>query len=204
MHAFGRYFKPKLSKESHMIKWNTCLAAALLAASSHTWAAPVLTADAAPDPATLGTDVSVDVRIADIVDLYGYQFTLNYNASLLRAIGVTEGAFLGSAGQTFSYGGDIDNTAGSISFIFNSLIGDIPGASGSGSLAQIRFETIGIGSSALSFSDVLFLDSLGADIAVDAGASQVGVVPEPAGYMLMGIGLIGAAALRRRSHAPRA
>ena len=187
-----------------MIKWKTCLAAALLAASSQAWAAPILTAEATPNPATLGSALDVDVRIADIADLYAYQFTLNYNANLLQAVGVLEGAFLGSAGQTFSYGGVIDNAAGSISFIFNTLVGDIPGASGSGSLAQIRFETTGIGSAALSFSDLVFLDSGLVDIAVDTGSLQVGVVPEPASYMLFGIGLIGAAALRRRSHAPRA
>ncbi|MGJ9416645.1 cohesin domain-containing protein [Massilia sp. CMS3.1] len=186
-----------------MIKWKTCLAAALLAASSQSWAAPILTAEATPNPATLGSAVDVDVRIADIADLYAYGFTVNYNANLLRAINITEGAFLGSAGTTYSYGGDIDNTAGTISFIFNSLIGPIPGASGSGSLAQVRFEAIGNGSAALSFSDLVFLDSALADIAVDTGTLQVGVVPEPASYMLFGIGLIGAAALRRRSQAVR-
>jgi len=187
-----------------MINWKTCLAAALLAASSQAWAAPILTAEATPNPVTLGSNVDVDVRIDDIADLYAYQFTLNFDASLFQAIGVTEGAFLGGAGPTFSDGGMVDNTNGTISYIFNSLTGFIPGASGSGSLASIRLQAIGTGAGLLSFSDVLFLDSALADIAVDAASLEVGVVPEPASYALFGIGLLGAAVLRRRAQAPRA
>ena len=194
-----------------MMKWKNCLAVAMLAASSQAWAAPILNAQATPNPVTVGSNVDVDVRIDDIADLAGYQFTLNFNASLFQAIGVTEGAFLGSAGTTYFDGGAIDNTAGTISYVFNSLVGQVPGASGSGSLASVRLQAIGAGGGLFSFSDLLFLDSNMGDIVVGANSLQVGVlpaaandVPEPASYMLFGIGLIGAAALRRRSQAPRA
>lgn len=146
--------------------------------------------------------MDLDVTISDVADLYGYNFTVNFNANLFRAIGVSEGAFLGSAGDTdFGYVG-IDNATGNVSYIYNYLIGPVAGASGSGSLARIQLEAIGIGRGAFSLSDLAFVDSSGADIAVTAQGAMA-EVPEPASYALFGIGLFGAAALRRRSQSMR-
>ncbi|RYE67951.1 MAG: VPLPA-CTERM sorting domain-containing protein, partial [Oxalobacteraceae bacterium] len=68
--------------------------------------------------------------------------------------------------------------------------------------------------SALSFADVIFLDSVGDDIAGLTALSGQGVVladpggpvdvPEPASVLLFGAGLAGAAALRRRRTGTRA
>ena len=183
-----------------MIKWKNFLAAALLGVCAQAYAVPTLSVVATPDPAVAGSTVDLSVLVSDIADLYTYQFTLTFDSSLLRATGVAEGAFLGSAGATFGDTGLIDNTNGTISFLFNTLIGPVAGASGGGSLAHITFEALGAGSSALIFSDVMFLDSGSLDIAVDVDAGQLDVVavPEPATGLLLVAGLIGAAALRRR------
>ena len=188
-----------------MRQFKKYLVAGLLAACSQAWAAPTLSLVTSPNPVTFGSVLDLDVRISDAVDLYNYNFSVNFDASLFRAISVAEGAFLGSAGDTFAGFDSIDNTTGKVSYVYNVLVGPETGAFGSGSLAHIRFEAIGVGSAAFSLSDLAFGDSTGADIAVaiDAGA-QVAVIPEPASYALFGIGLLGAAALRRRSQAPRA
>ena len=194
-----------------MSKWKHFLAAVLLGASTQAWAAPILSFSTGP-AAQVGSTVTYNIAIDDIADLYSYQFSINYDARYLRALNVTEGAFLGTAGSTVS--GVIGMDTGLIDFVYGSLLGPTPGASGSGLLASITFEAIGAGTSALSFADVIFLDSVGDDIAGLTALSGQGVVladpggpvdvPEPASVLLFGAGLAGAAALRRRRTGARA
>lgn len=186
------------------------LAAGLLAACSHAWAAPTLSLVTTPNPSQVGSVVDVDVRISDVADLYSYNFSLNFDASVFRAIGISDGGFLSTAGATdFGYVG-FDNTSGQVSYVYGYVFGPEAGATGSGSLARIRLEAIGSGSSIFSFSDLAFTDSVGNVIEVLAAAGAPAIVtaaaevPEPASFALFGIGLLGAAALRRRSLPPRA
>lgn len=194
-----------------MSKWKHFIAAVLLGASTQAWAAPILSFSTGP-AAQVGSTVTYNIAIDDIADLYSYQFSINYDARYLRALNVTEGAFLGTAGSTVS--GVLGMDTGLIDFVYGSLLGPTPGASGSGLLASITFEAIGAGTSALSFADAIFLDSVGDDIAGLTALSGQGVVladpggpvdvPEPASVLLFGAGLAGAAALRRRRTGARA
>ena len=194
-----------------MNKLKNLLLAALLGACAQAYAAPILSVVGTPNPVVLGSTVGLNVMIDDINDLYTYQFTLSFDAALFQATGVTEGAFLGTAGATFGDTGTIDNAAGTISVVFNTLLGPVPGAFGSGSLAHITLEAVSVGSSVLAFSDLLFLDSAGADIAVEgvngtiqAVAVAVPVpVPEPATFLLFGAGLVAVGTMRRRQLAVR-
>lgn len=194
-----------------MSKWKHFIAAVLLGASTQAWAAPILSFSTGP-AAQVGSTVTYNIAIDDIADLYAYQFSINYDARYLRALNVTEGAFLGTAGSTVS--GVLGMDTGLIDFVYGSLLGPTPGASGSGLLASITFEAIGAGTSALSFADVIFLNSVGDDIAGLSALSGQGIVlaepggpvdvPEPASVLLFGAGLAGAAALRRRRTGARA
>lgn len=181
-----------------ILKNRVCLALLLGAVSLSAAADPVLSTSATPVPAVKGHSVDLDVRIADISDLYAYQFSFNFNPAVLQVSGVSEGAFLGAGGSTFFDGGTIDNTLGSISFSFNTLIGAGPGVSGSGSLAHISFNVIEHGSSSFSFSDVLFLDSGLHDLPLQVVTTPLLAVPEPATYLMFGAGLAGLMLLRRR------
>jgi hypothetical protein len=192
--------------------WKYHICAALLLGSisiQAAIAAPVLSASATPAPATVGSTLNVDVSIADINNLFGYQFTLLFDPALLQATGAgTEGAFLATGGTTFFDGGTVDNTLGSISFTFAALIGNVPGVNGSGSLASFGFNVIGAGAGALSFSDLLFIDMDFNDLGVlaqdlDFTAVAAGSdVPEPSAYWLFAIGLTGFAVSRRRQSTP--
>ncbi|NHZ33450.1 cohesin domain-containing protein [Massilia rubra] len=186
-----------------MTTFKKLFAAMMLAASTQAFAIPTLSVNAVPSPVVSGGKVDLAVNISDITDLYGYQFTLSFDAALLKASGVKEGAFLSGAGTTFSDGGKIDNATGTISFVFNTLVGAGPGASGSGQLGLFSFDTFGNGNAALTFSDVLFLDANLNEIAVAADGGSVRVVPEPGSFLLIGIGLVAAGVVRRGQQAAR-
>jgi len=174
----------------------------LLAATAHADGASV-NLHASPDPATVGSTVTLSVDLSAISDLYAWQFTLNFDPSLLQASSVSEGAFLGSAGATYFAPGTIDNSAGTISFNADTLLTAVAGANGSGTLLTVSFSAIGSGTSALSFADTLALDSQLNDIAVQWNGRSLAVVsavPEPVPALMLAAGLLLVGArLRRRS-----
>lgn len=168
-----------------------------LALLSPVQAAPVLGMSTAAS--ATGIDLTVNVR--DIADLFGYQFTLNFDPNLFTFGGGIEGSFLSSAGPTWFDAGMLDSAAGSISFVFGTLLGPEAGATGSGDLATFSFGIDRGGLAHFSFSDVLFLDSNGNDISVVAG-DLVTEVPEPASLWLAGVGLfalLGARAIKPKT-----
>ena len=167
-----------------------------LALLSPVHASPVLQMSTA----TTATGIDLTVSAQDVADLYGYQFTLNFNPALLTALAGTEGAFLPSGGSTFFDPGSIDNIAGSISFAFGTLIGAIDGVDGSGDLATFSFDVLQGGFANFSLSDVLLLDSQFAEISVET-RDLVAQVPEPATLWLAAIGLF--AVLGARTRRPR-
>ncbi|WP_338758610.1 cohesin domain-containing protein [Massilia sp. METH4] len=188
-----------------MSVWKKYLGAALLSVAGIQAHAASVNAVVTPGSATVGQAVQLDVRIADVTDLYSYEFALSFDPTVLQATESTIGdIFLGY--DTRSYSGLIDNTAGTVTLIFNSIYGaSLPGVSGSGLLGSISFQTIGAGYSALTIRDTILLDSGSGDIAasINSGSVQVTAVPEPSTYLMLGVGLIGVAALRRRQLAAR-
>src|ERR1017187_8890134 len=85
----------------------------LFAASTTLLAGTIAVQPAAPTVA-LGQTFTLSVNISGAADLYGYQFDLGFNPTVLQAISVTEGAFLGTGGPTIFLPGTIDNVGGSI------------------------------------------------------------------------------------------
>lgn len=178
------------------LRFLLALAASSLFASQ-VLATPIVRVSPSTTTLALGQAFQVSLIGEDFIDLYAYNFTLNFDPARIQAVSVDEGFLLASAGTTFFIPGVIDNVIGSISFTGNTLIGAIPGANGNGTLAIMGFEAIAEGSSPLSLADLLFLDSGLADLVTTPQESIVTVIadsgspiPEPAtlSLVLMGIG----------------
>lgn len=105
-----------------------------------------------------GKTFAIDVKVSDVIDLYGWEFKLKWNSSfILDALNVTEGNFLKQHGETF-FTSRINNTAGTL-IADCTLLGSVPGVSGSGTLATVNFYTKNQGNSVLDLYDTLLIDS---------------------------------------------
>jgi Cohesin domain len=153
------------------------------------FAAPSFTLSSTPSVLEPGFVMPLDVNASALTDLYAYQLSVNYDPTLFRANAVTEGPFLASGGATFFDGGTIDNTAGEISFVLDTLLGPGPGVTGSGLLDAISFTVLRHGGGSISLSDVLALDSIGNVIAVTTPGLPLST-PEPGSVVLLSVGAL--------------
>jgi len=131
----------------------------ILAAAS-TCASPQTTVYVAPSAmtVTVGQTFSVNIEISDVIDLYGWEFKLKWNPTFLDVLNVTEGGFLKSGGDTFFWP-IMNNTEGCI-LADCTLIGNITGVNGSGTLAIVKFEVESAGESILDLYDTKLVTSL--------------------------------------------
>lgn len=95
------------------------LAALMTLSMLATWpldssATPILSIDPPSQGANVGDNFLLNVTIADITDLFAYQFDVAYDPTVLAAQSIMEGVFLSSGGDsTVFLPGTIDNIAGS-------------------------------------------------------------------------------------------
>jgi hypothetical protein len=104
-----------------------------------------------------GQNFTIDINIASVANLYGWQLKLRWSPTILNVTTVTEGSFLRSGGSTL-FVPTINNTAGYI-LVDCTLLGNISGASGNGVLATIQFYVKGSGNSDLDLYDTILLNS---------------------------------------------
>lgn len=112
------------------------------------------------DPALVPSNsFSVDINIINGTDVMSYDFTLNFDPSIIEATSVIEGTYLSSVGPTTVVITQIDNTAGFVRF--GVALMTPPGANGNGTLAIVTFHVLSLGASSLTFSGVSLTDSFG-------------------------------------------
>jgi hypothetical protein len=175
-----------------------------IAAFCLTWPALAVSISLQPSSLTVsrGQSFFLDVNVSSITDLYAFQFDLSFPGGVLSAISISEGPFLPSAGASFFVPGIID-PEGTISFIADTLLGPIPGVSGSETLATVQFNAIAPGTGPIALSNVTLLDSALAEIPTTIINSTVtvrdvpGVIPEPATWVLSGVAVILLPGIRR-------
>jgi len=175
------------------------------AAAPITLNVPAITLSVLPSlqTASVGDGFSLDVAIANVTDLFDYQFDLTFDKTILRADSVLDGGFLTSGGGTSVFGGPfvltLDNTTGLVT-VLDSLLGPAPpatGVTGDGVLAAIMFTALATGTSDIGLANVILEDSFGNRLDAQLSGGQVNVngpapapVPEPSTILLMASGLI--------------
>lgn len=99
----------------------------------------------------------IDVNVADVSGLQGFDFCLSYDTTILDGLEVEEGSFMASFGFTIVAYKEIDDdykpTIGRIWFAV-ALLGDAF-ADGSGTLATITFNATALGESELDLHSIL-------------------------------------------------
>lgn len=104
-----------------------------------------------------GQNFTVDIRISGVSDLYGWELKLSWNSTLLDAVNVTEGTFLQSGGHTL-FSPKVNSTDDHI-LADCTLLGNIKGVNGTGTLATIQFTVKNKGECSLHLYDVTLLNS---------------------------------------------
>ena len=123
---------------------------------------------------TTGTTFTVNINIADALNLAELEFKLGYNVSALTAITVGGGGFIGSATPAIV----IDNTLGFV--MFNVSLS--PNADGSGTVAVIQFQVMadGVNKSPLHLYDVTLINGDGQTVpplTTDGSFSNLQIIP---------------------------
>ena len=164
------------------------LSCLLVCSSRAALADTILSFSSTPDLISLGSMVTLRAQVSGAADLFAFQFDLSYDPAILQLDSVSEGSFLPSVGTTFFLPGSIDSSSGTASFVSDTLLGTGPGASGSGDLVELTFTVLSSGVSPLTLSNVILLDSVGADLPAVVVPGNL-TAPEPG---MLWLALIGA------------
>ncbi len=153
---------------------------ACYAASVKNYVPPLPIVSVAPPEVTtgLGRWFTVNVDVADVSDLYNWELKVYYDTAILSFNSANEGGFLQTGGSTV-FVDDSNATLGMV-YVGASLIGEIPGVTGSGTLVTLNFTAISIQNSSLTLADTMLLDSQLQDI----------VHADVNGYVIVGTGNI--------------
>lgn len=129
---------------------------------------------------------NVNVTITDVQDLYGYAFTMYYPNDILNGTSATEGPFLKSGGfQTAFFKPDFSdnyNATNGRLLVACTRVGNVTGASGTGTLVTITFKARGASanmSKPLNLADVDLSDpNATAILPLTVVDGEVTVLPE--------------------------
>lgn len=135
----------------------------------------VVRIEPASQEVTTGSQFTVRVMVDDVANLGSYEFTLQFDPSVVTYESVANGDFLGSTGRSVFCPAPIaDGWLLRFGCVTTGV--GIPGASGSGQLAQVVFRAAAPGTIRLDLSAVALADPLGATINAAVGGGSVTVL----------------------------
>jgi len=125
----------------------------------------------------IGTSFSIDLNVSDVIDLYLWVVTVEWNPSILEFQGYTEGPFLKAGGATAIM--DAGVSPDKVNRLVCTVLGPVSGVDGSGCLATFTFKAISLGTTPISITFSDLLNSNGEHIAHDTHDGTVLVSPPP-------------------------
>jgi len=136
---------------------------------------------------SVGETFTVNVTVKNCQNVYAVQVDIRFDPYVLDAIKIIEGPFLKSAGDTFVLFNEsrVNEEAtppyGQVYFVAT-LLGDAPGASGSGVLFNITFQVLAEGSSILHFYEYPGGGSFDGTYFMDRGLNEIYLTLEDGFY----------------------
>ncbi|MSP13623.1 MAG: hypothetical protein EXR62_11795 [Chloroflexi bacterium] len=153
-----------------------------------------LTIAPASQQVSQGGQVTVDLRVEGITNLYGADVTLNFNKDLLEVVDadgnggngvqIQPGTFLNPANATITYN-MVDNSTGMIRFAI-SLLNPAPAATGSGVLARVTFRGKTVGTSPVAWTSISLRDVNGNPLNAGGASASIQVVAANGGGTVTG------------------
>ncbi len=110
---------------------------------------------------TLNDTFTVDIRIQGVANLFAWEVSLSWDASILDFVDVAEGAFLKGIEDNptfFVYKTYEDQVGDDSIYIACTRLGYVNGVDGNGALASVKFRTTGSGSTILDLYDTELAD----------------------------------------------
>jgi len=127
----------------------------------------------------IGTSFSIDLNVSDVIDLYLWVVTVEWNPSIIEFQEYIEGPFLKAGGATAIM--DAGVSPGKVNRLVCTVLGPVSGVDGSGSLVTFTFKAISLGTTPISITFSDLLNSNGDNISHDThdGMVLVSLPPPP-------------------------
>lgn len=106
---------------------------------------------------TVGQTFTVNLIVSDVANLYAWEAKLAYDSTILEHVETVQGSFLGSSDVTF-FTYRANDTSGYV-LIDCTLLGNVLGVNGTGTVATIQFNVKQSGSCNLELYDTKLLDA---------------------------------------------
>jgi len=117
---------------------------------------------------------TVSVTVENTHDANAATFALAYNPKVLKLVAVQDGGFLSQGGKAAALTPKIDNENGTATVSLSRAAGS-PGVAGSGILANLQFEAIGLGAASLAFTQASVADVSQTPLPTSSSGTEVTV-----------------------------